>query len=150
MMCMTELHGDVCHRTSTPHKSGNKMKEKKKYALPPYCKQCKAPTRPLKSHHLHSYQTTRAMHDHYLYSYLPRTLRDWSILPVQIAYAPSLECFKSRIVTAFGTGTIIIMPPISIGRSTGAATAARPAAVRVQGKSCLHPHIIITIIQIKS
>ena len=30
MMCMTELHGGVCHRTSTPHKSGNKMKEKKK------------------------------------------------------------------------------------------------------------------------
>ena len=30
MMCTTELHGGVCHRTSTPHKSGNKMKEKKK------------------------------------------------------------------------------------------------------------------------
>ena len=30
-MCMTgELHGGVCHRTSTPHKSGNKMKQKKK------------------------------------------------------------------------------------------------------------------------
>ena len=27
---MTELHGGVCHRTSTPHISGNKMKEKKK------------------------------------------------------------------------------------------------------------------------
>ena len=24
------LHGSVCHRTSTPHKSGNTMKEKKK------------------------------------------------------------------------------------------------------------------------
>ena len=30
MMCMAELHGGVCHLTSTPHKSGNKMKEKKK------------------------------------------------------------------------------------------------------------------------
>ena len=29
MMCMTELHGGVCHLTSSPHKSGNKMKEKK-------------------------------------------------------------------------------------------------------------------------
>ena len=29
MMCMTMLHGGVCHRTSTPHKSGNKMKEGK-------------------------------------------------------------------------------------------------------------------------
>ena len=30
MMCTTVLHGGVCHHTSTPHKSGNKMKEKKK------------------------------------------------------------------------------------------------------------------------
>ena len=30
IMCMTELHGGVCHRTSTLHKSGNKMKEKKR------------------------------------------------------------------------------------------------------------------------
>ena len=29
MMCTTVLHGGVCNRTSTPHKSGNKMKEKK-------------------------------------------------------------------------------------------------------------------------
>ena len=29
MVCLTMLHGGVCHRTSTPHKSGNKMKEKK-------------------------------------------------------------------------------------------------------------------------
>ena len=27
---MTVLHGGVCHRTLTPHKGGNKMKEKKK------------------------------------------------------------------------------------------------------------------------
>ena len=29
MMCTTVLHGGVCHRTSTPHKSGITMKEKK-------------------------------------------------------------------------------------------------------------------------
>ena len=33
MMCMTVLHGGVCHRTSTPHKSGNKMQEKKKQMI---------------------------------------------------------------------------------------------------------------------
>ena len=43
--------------------------------------------------------------------------------PAQIACSPSLECFKSRIVTAFGTETIVIVPPKTIGRSTGAATA---------------------------
>ena len=26
MKCTTVLHGGVCHRTSTPHKSGDKMK----------------------------------------------------------------------------------------------------------------------------
>ena len=29
MKCTTVVQGSVCHRTSTPHKSGNKMKEKK-------------------------------------------------------------------------------------------------------------------------
>ena len=29
MMCTTVLRGGVCHRTSTPHKNWNKMKEKK-------------------------------------------------------------------------------------------------------------------------
>ena len=28
--CTTVLHGDICHRTSTPHIGGNTMKEKKK------------------------------------------------------------------------------------------------------------------------
>ena len=30
MKCTTVLHGGVRHRTSTPHKSGNKIEEKKK------------------------------------------------------------------------------------------------------------------------
>ena len=30
MKCMTVLCGGVCHRTLTPHKSGNKIKGKKK------------------------------------------------------------------------------------------------------------------------
>ena len=29
MKCTTELHGGACHRTSTPHKSKNKMQKKK-------------------------------------------------------------------------------------------------------------------------
>ena len=33
MMCTTGLHGGVCHRTSTPHKSGIKMKKKKKFII---------------------------------------------------------------------------------------------------------------------
>ena len=37
MMCTTVLHEGVCHRTSTPHKTGNKMKEKKKKKA---CERC--------------------------------------------------------------------------------------------------------------
>ena len=33
---ITVLHGGVCHRTSTPHKSGDKINEKKKYFLITY------------------------------------------------------------------------------------------------------------------
>ena len=33
MMCTTVLHGGACHRTSTPHKSENKMKEKNKVGV---------------------------------------------------------------------------------------------------------------------
>ena len=36
-MCTTGLHGGVCHRTSTPHKSGIKMKKKS-----PDCCRCHA------------------------------------------------------------------------------------------------------------
>ena len=36
MMCTTGLHGGVCHRTSTPHKSGIKMKKKKKKIIISY------------------------------------------------------------------------------------------------------------------
>ena len=48
MMCMTELHGGVSHRTSTPHKSGNKMKEKKKKKKDEACKEANCICRRLK------------------------------------------------------------------------------------------------------
>ena len=37
MMFMTELHGGVCHRTSTPHKSGNTIKKMKKKKDATWC-----------------------------------------------------------------------------------------------------------------
>ena len=33
MLCTTVLHGGVCHRTSTPHKSGNKIIEEEEEAV---------------------------------------------------------------------------------------------------------------------
>jgi len=109
-------------RQSLMYKAHNQLTQ---YTLPPYCK---APARPLKSHHQYSYQNIRARHDPYLYSYLPRTLRIWSILPTDLVCAPSIECFKSRIVVAINTGIIVVMPPRTT-RSTGAAVAGQPLYV---------------------
>jgi len=109
-------------RQSLMYKAHNQLTQ---YTLPPYCE---APARPLKGHHRHSYQTIRARHDPYQYSYLPRTLRIWSVLPATIACAPSINCFKSRIVVAINTGTIVVMPPRAT-RSTGAAVAGQPLYV---------------------
>jgi len=109
-------------RQSLMYKTHNHLTQ---YSLPPYCR---APARPLKSHHQHSYQNIRAMHDSYQYSYLPRTLRIWSILPAKLVCAPTIECFKSRMLVAINAGSIVVMPPRAT-RSTGAAVAGQPLYV---------------------
>ena len=78
------------------------------YSLPIYCV---PPARGLKGHHKYSYQSIRALHDPYLYSFVPRTIRIWSILPVNIACAPSTETFKSRLIEAIRTGANVVAPP---------------------------------------
>ena len=81
------------------------------YSLPIYCV---PPARALKSHHKYSYQSMRALHDPYLYSFVPRSIRIWSILPVSIACAPSIETFKSRLIEAISTGAIVVAPPRTV------------------------------------
>ena len=39
----------------------------------------------------------RDLNDPYLYSFVPRSIRIWSILPVNIACAPSIETFKGAL-----------------------------------------------------
>ena len=81
------------------------------YSLPIYCV---PPARALKGHHKYSYQSIRALHDPYLYSFVPRTIRVWSILPVNIACAPSTETFKSRLIDAIRSGAIVVAPPRTV------------------------------------
>ena len=38
----------------------------------------------------------------------------WSILPVDIACAPSAETFKSRLIEAIRTGAIVVAPPRTV------------------------------------
>ena len=51
---------------------------------------------------------------HICTSFVPRTIRIWSILPVDIACAPSTETFKSRLIEAIRTGAIVVAPPRTV------------------------------------
>ena len=79
--------------------------------LPIYCVH---PACALKGHHKYSYQSIRALNDPYLYSFVPRTIRICSILPVNIACAPSTETFKSRLIEVIRTGAIVVAPPRTV------------------------------------
>ena len=81
------------------------------YSLPIYCV---PPARALKGHHKYSYQSIRALHDPYLYLFCTSYYRIWSILPVDIACAPSTETFKSRLIEAIRTGAIVVAPPRTV------------------------------------
>ena len=50
----------------------------------------------------------------YLYSFVHRTIRIGSILPVNIACAPSTETFKSMLIEAIRTGPIVVAPPRTV------------------------------------
>ena len=56
------------------------------HSLPPHVTRQK---RASKNHHTYSYHTLRARADAYLHSFLPRTLRAWNNLPLEIVLAPS-------------------------------------------------------------
>ena len=73
-------------------------------------------TRPAVStrlHHEQCYNVLRSSVDAYRFSYLPRTIRGWNLLPGEIIQAPSVDCFKSRLTQAFTQGLIIVIYPKS-------------------------------------
>ena len=51
---------------------------------------------------------------HICTSFVPSTIRIWSIWPVNIACAPSTETFKSRLIEAIRTGAIVVAPPRTV------------------------------------
>ena len=51
---------------------------------------------------------------HICTSFVTRTIRIWSILPVDIACAPSTETFKSRLIVAIRTGATVVAPPRTV------------------------------------
>ena len=89
-------------RQSVIYKVHNRLTN---YYLPIYCV---PPARALKSHHKYSYQSIITLHDPYLYSFVPHTIRIWSILQVNMA------TFESRLIEAISTGAIAVAPPRTV------------------------------------
>ena len=54
-------------------------------------------TRSSRLHHMHAFQIPHSSSDYHLYSFFPRTIRTWNILPAVIVSQPSLDFFKNQI-----------------------------------------------------
>ena len=72
------------------------------HSLPPHVTRQK---RASKNHHTYSYHTLRARTDAYLHSFLPRTLRAWNNLPLEIVLAPSPESFRAQFANKLSSST---------------------------------------------
>ena len=62
------------------------------------------------SHDL-QFTSPTASKDSYKFSFFPRTVRVWNILPHALVHAPSTETFKTRLHKEFLSGRMYIVPP---------------------------------------
>ncbi len=76
--------------------------------IPPYVHK---PSKPLRQQHPHTYAVMRANVNAYRFSYLPRTIRGWNLLPSFIVCATSFDVFSNRLVTSIAQGIIVITYP---------------------------------------
>ena len=65
----------------------------------------------LRGQHPHSLRTIRATTDSYLYSFFPRTIRCWNLLPPAVATANTSSGLKTTLMHGLNTGTISISNP---------------------------------------
>ena len=76
--------------------------------LPDYIEQ---PTRELRHHHHQTYINPQTQINSYQYSFFPRTIRCWNLLPCTITVAPSQDAFQSHLWKAIDTGQITVARP---------------------------------------
>ncbi len=81
-------------------------------------------------HHSHMFDLLRANIDLYRFSYYPRTIRTWNLLPSEIVSAQTIASFTAALTKAICDGRIVIIYPkasqyISAGIATGP-TVAKP------------------------
>ncbi len=66
--------------------------------------------------HTHVVPLIRANHNNYMFSFYPRTVRVWNLLPVQVVAAETTDQFRCGMWKAISSGQLqVIVPPSSIG-----------------------------------
>ena len=85
----------LCARLTMFHKATN---GEEVLTLPPTAPPSTGDNRT--SHDL-QFTQPRARTETYIYSYFPRTIRIWNILPASVVYAPNADIFKSRLHEQF-------------------------------------------------
>ncbi len=69
------------------------------------------PAKPLRQQHQYTYAVIRTHINAYRFSYLPRTIRGWNLLPAYIVCASSLDDVSNKLVMAVAQGIIVITYP---------------------------------------
>ena len=69
------------------------------------------PPRVLKGHHSLSFTNMRCNTDAYRFTFFPRTIRAWNMLPHDVVESKSTDTFKSRLWDQIEKGNIDIVPP---------------------------------------
>ncbi len=77
--------------------------------LPPYVQVPSSQS--LRGHQTWSYSPIRASTDYYLYSFFPRTIRCWNILPASLITIKDSTQFMQEIRSGFADGSLIITDP---------------------------------------
>ena len=85
--------------------------EKIAVPLPPYLLPQKSKTR---NRHSCAFINISTKTDQYKFSFFPRSIRYWNLLPKNIVESTSFEHFKETLWKAIGNGTIVVMPPKSV------------------------------------
>ncbi len=64
--------------------------------------------------HEHQYTTVPTRTDVFKFSYFPRTVRCWSILPTALVLKQSAEAFKNSLQATLDDGLVYLVPPRGI------------------------------------
>ena len=69
------------------------------------------PNRTLRGHHQFCFRNIRANTDTYLYSFFPRTVKCWNLLPATLVQKESSGTFQNHLWKAIDNGEMIVMSP---------------------------------------